>query len=300
VLIASSEIPVVFKTARHCDVASGQWTCPYTGQVILDPSMLVVAPLISTASAHAAGGYAWNADKRRDYANRIHGRHLVAMSRAANLSKANHGPERWLPPLEECLYLLGWMSIAVEWRLQVHPSVLELSRSRCSEVPTPLVSFSKADSLDSDSDDLQGYRFTVGANDLVVSGLGFFDAGRDGLHTKHPVGIFQVKSRRLVAKGIIPKGEAARLEGNFRYIVIPKVPLLANTTYVVLSYRPQSQATDAIASSVSGLMVLPEITLDSEIGTNRSGGLIFHNSPFGSSAQAWFGPSFLAVVKRQD
>jgi hypothetical protein len=201
--------------------------------------------------------------------------------------------------LEECLYLLDWISISVEWKLQVHPSVFELNRSRCSEVPTPILSFRKAVSFDSDSDDLQGYRFTVGANDLVVAGLGFFDAGRDGLRNKHPVGIFQVNSRRLVAKGIIPEGKAGRLEGDFRYIVIPKVLLLAKTTYVVLSYRPQSQASDEIAESVSGLKVLPGITLDSEIGTNRTGGLVFHNSPFGSSGQAWFGPSFLAMVKPQ-
>ena len=297
VLIASSEIPVVFKSARNCEVASGQWTCPFTGQVISDASMVVVAALISNASAHAAGGYEWSADKRRDYANRIHGRHLMAMSREASLSKANHGPEGWLPPSEECLYLLDWISIAVEWHLQIRPSVFELQRSRCSEVPKPLVSFGKPVGLDSDSDDLQGYRFTVGANDVGVSGLGFFDSGRDGLHSDHPVGIFQVEGRRLVAKGVVPKGKAGRLEGDFRYIVIPKVVLQAKTTYVVLSYRPQSQTSDEITIGVSGLKVRPEITINSEIGRNGSGGLIFHNSPFGSSGRAWFGPSFLVMVK---
>lgn len=297
VLISSSEVPVEFQTARQCKVASGRWTCPYTGQTFTDPKLLSVAPLVSIASAHTAGGHSWDADKRKNYANRVEGRHLVAISQRAEVSKALQGPERWLPPIATCQYLLDWISIAIQWQLKVDQSVFELHTSRCLEVGNPIVSFNAPTTLDSDSDDLQGYRFTLGADNISVTGLGFFDSSQDGLNNDHPVGIFDVKSEQLIAQAIVPKGTVARLEGYFRYVSIPTVLLLANTTYVALSYRPQSQSEDPITSVVSGLKVLPGITLNSEIGRNRSGGLVFHNSPFGFSAQGWFGPSFLAVVK---
>ncbi len=114
VLIRDSEVPVTFKTARQCRVATGRWTCPYTGAVVDDPSKVDVDHLVAREDAHESGGHSWIAKARRRFANDLRSpEHLLATSRSANRSKGAKGPDEWLPPLEtaRCDYLEAWLGV---------------------------------------------------------------------------------------------------------------------------------------------------------------------------------------------
>lgn len=120
VLIAESEVPVSFKDARHCKVATGRWTCPYTGKVFTDPGQLDVDHMVPLENAHASGGWAWNAARKEAYANDLDDpEHLVAVYRGANRSKGSKGPDRWMPPnqAEGCSYVADWFKIKGRWGL---------------------------------------------------------------------------------------------------------------------------------------------------------------------------------------
>ncbi len=122
VLIEESEIPVTFKTTKQCKVLTGRWTCPYTGEVFTDPRKLDVHHMIPLAAAHAAGGYAWDSDKKQAFANEIGDPNLlIAVSASANRSKGKRGPDQWQPPNVSyvCQYLHNWAAIKMAWKLSV-------------------------------------------------------------------------------------------------------------------------------------------------------------------------------------
>lgn len=122
VLIAESEIPVAFKDADHCKVASGKWTCPYTGKVYSDPSKLDIDHLVALGNAARSGGQAWDNDRKRAYANDLSDPdQLIAVDASANRSKSDRGPDEWLPPRTEyrCTYARNWIRLKDRWALGV-------------------------------------------------------------------------------------------------------------------------------------------------------------------------------------
>jgi hypothetical protein len=125
VLIAESTIPVRFADARRCKVASGRWVCPYTGRVLTDPHELDVDHVVPLHAAHLAGGDLWQRDMRRRYANALDDSdHLIAVAKAANRSKGDKGPARWLPeaPAFRCTYVRKWVQIKTTWGLAMDPT----------------------------------------------------------------------------------------------------------------------------------------------------------------------------------
>lgn len=120
VLIAESYERVGFEDARSCDVATGRWQCPYTGELVREVHLLDVDHLVPLANAHRSGASRWTPAKRRRYANDLdHPEHLVAVGYAANRSKGDKGPEAWLPPSEDyrCTYVSEWVEVKQRWAL---------------------------------------------------------------------------------------------------------------------------------------------------------------------------------------
>ena len=119
-LIDESSVAVTFTDNRMCKVASGEWTDPYTGDVVEDPSKLDVDHMVPLANAHDSGGHAWDADRKAQYANSLnYPGHLIATTASANRSKGRRGPDGWRPPDQAywCQYAIDWIVIKRDWGL---------------------------------------------------------------------------------------------------------------------------------------------------------------------------------------
>ena len=120
VLIDESTMPVTFKSARKCRVASGAWDGPFTGKQFTDPGRLDIDHLVPLANAHRSRGWAWSRAKKRRFANDLsYEGHLLAVKASANRSKGSDGPEDWMPPEKSywCEYAIHWINIKVSWDL---------------------------------------------------------------------------------------------------------------------------------------------------------------------------------------
>jgi hypothetical protein len=143
VLMAESELPVRFRDARRCVVASGRWRCPYTGRVITDPRELDVDHLVPLHEAHRAGGYAWDRQARQRFANALDDpMHLVAVDRSANRAKGDKPPQAWMPPdpAWRCTYVRAWVDVKERWALRTSPdeqAFLEAALAECGRGHTP-------------------------------------------------------------------------------------------------------------------------------------------------------------------
>ncbi len=120
VLIEESTTPVTFKSDERCRVATGNWTGPYTGTEVDDPSRLDVDHMVPLANAHRSGGWAWDRDRKAAFANDLEfPGHLIATTASANRAKGADGPEDWRPPDRGywCKYATDWITIKDRWEL---------------------------------------------------------------------------------------------------------------------------------------------------------------------------------------
>jgi hypothetical protein len=76
-----------------------------------------------------------------------------------------------------------------------------------------------------------GWAFTAQQN-LILTDLGFYDAGADGLLQAHAVGLYS-DSGTLLVSGTVAPGTLAPLDGLFRYVSVAPSALVAGTTYVI-------------------------------------------------------------------
>ena len=127
VLVEESVGIIIFTDTDQCRVASGEWLAPFTGAIVTDPGRLDIDHLVPLANAHRSGGHAWDADRKRAYANDLSNpAHLVAVTASANRAKGARGPEDWKPPSEGywCQYAQDWVAVKAEWGLTVTPAEL--------------------------------------------------------------------------------------------------------------------------------------------------------------------------------
>lgn len=124
VLIRDSRKPVIFRDARQCEVAWGEWEDPYMGAIINDPEQLDADHVIALREAYDSGGAGWPRAKKRAYANFLEYRfHLIAVSASANRAKGAKGPEAWRPRKEfQCQYAHIRGAIKSAWGLRTGPA----------------------------------------------------------------------------------------------------------------------------------------------------------------------------------
>ena len=140
VLIAESQSPAKLDPAG-CRVVAGHWLDPYTGQRVVDPSMLDIDHLIPLAEAHRSGADSWTPEQRRRFANDLlHPEALIAVTAGSNRSKGSRDPALWLPPNEgfRCEYVRQWLITKAIWGLDMDPAEREAIRDvlwKCGAVP---------------------------------------------------------------------------------------------------------------------------------------------------------------------
>jgi len=101
-------------------VLSGAWRDVYTGLIYTDPSDLDIDHVVALSWAHERGGFAWDEDRRRAFANDItDADHLVAVAASVNRSKGARGPADWRPPSRDawCWYGATVVRISFRWHL---------------------------------------------------------------------------------------------------------------------------------------------------------------------------------------
>lgn len=131
VLIAESQLPVMFTDAGGCRVASGQWLDPYTDAVFTVASDLDIDHLVPLAEAHESGAYAWDSVMKAAYANDLdHPETLIAVSASANRSKGARDPAEWMPPNTSywAEYAAAWSLVKRTWGLTADAAELATLR----------------------------------------------------------------------------------------------------------------------------------------------------------------------------
>ena len=120
VLIEESLKAVTFKNDKQCQVATGEWLAPFTGDTVTDGTKLDVDHMVPLKNAHDSGGWAWDKDKKAAYANGMgYADHLIAVTASANRQKGAKGPDEWKPADQDywCDYAVDWVQIKVDWGL---------------------------------------------------------------------------------------------------------------------------------------------------------------------------------------
>ena len=142
VLIEESKVQVAFVSSDECRVESGGWVGPYTGLEVSSPGDLDVDHMVPLENAHRSGAWAWDRDRKREYANYLlYEDHLIATTSGANRSKGSRGPEEWRPPLESywCDYAADWVAIKDRWELTVTEAEFRALREMLDSCPMPVL-----------------------------------------------------------------------------------------------------------------------------------------------------------------
>ena len=128
VLITESMAPVSFAPrddGGECRVISGHWVGPWTGQVFTDASDVSIDHHVPLGQAHESGGWRWDAERKRAYANDLTlPASLQATSAPVNYSKGKQPPDEWRPDQAAswCRYAADWIAVKQKWDLTVTSS----------------------------------------------------------------------------------------------------------------------------------------------------------------------------------
>jgi len=119
-LIEKSLSPVKFKTDRQCRVVSGRWRSLFTGQDIYSASDIDIDHVVPLKWAWVHGANYWSYEMRMAFANDQ--ANLIAVEASLNRQKGAKGIDEWLPPKNQCQYLLRFMRIKKKYGLEVASS----------------------------------------------------------------------------------------------------------------------------------------------------------------------------------
>lgn len=151
VLSEESLKPVTFKSDKQCQVATGKWLAPFTGDTVTDATKLDVDHMVPLKNAHDSGGWAWDSDRKAAYANEMgYVGHLIAVTASANRKKGAKGPEGWKPPNQDywCDYAIDWVQIKADWGLSATKAewtALQAMIATCDSPPSITAIPSKAE-----------------------------------------------------------------------------------------------------------------------------------------------------------
>lgn len=121
VLIIESKVDVVLSKSG-CEVISGRWLDPYTGQTYQNPTELDIDHVVPLYEAHFSGAMEWTQEEKRQYSNDlINPNTLIAVYKGANRSKGSRDPANWMPPNNafHCEYISIWIDVKTQFNLEM-------------------------------------------------------------------------------------------------------------------------------------------------------------------------------------
>lgn len=122
VLIEESQGQVSFATDERCRVVTGRWEGPWSGELFVNSSDVDIDHHVPLGHAHDSGGWRWNDDRKRAYANDLSNAFsLQVTSASVNRSKGKQAPDEWKPDQVDvwCRYAVDWISVKQQWSLTV-------------------------------------------------------------------------------------------------------------------------------------------------------------------------------------
>ena len=153
--------------------------------------------------------------------------------------------------------------------------------------------------------EVDGYQFTVGASDITVSWLGWYDAKNnnegsigDGFKAQIQIGLWQTSNGSLLAQATLNAGVVGTaMSGSFRGSGIAPITLTAGTTYTIAGYGTGGDRIHELSSTAgftkNGVTIdtgiygyawpsMPSSTYGPLIGPNFGG-----TGPSGGGFSAW-------------
>ncbi len=125
VLIAESSAPVSFAPnddGENCRVTAGRWRGPWSGELFTDAGDVDIDHHVPLGHAHESGGWQWDAQRKRAYANDLaHPPSLQVAKASLNRTKGKQPPDEWRPDETDgwCRYAADWISVKAKWQLTV-------------------------------------------------------------------------------------------------------------------------------------------------------------------------------------
>ncbi|MFD5416808.1 HNH endonuclease family protein [Streptomyces sp. NPDC127069] len=105
----------------ECRAVSGTWKSLYDGVTVNEASKLDIDHMVPLAEAWRSGAAAWDAAKRKAFANDLTRPQLLAVSAASNRSKGDQSPDLWQPSDKSswCQYGRAWTTVKSHYGLTV-------------------------------------------------------------------------------------------------------------------------------------------------------------------------------------
>lgn len=106
--------------SRGCSVAGGTWRSFYDGRTYTSPAQVQIDHLVPVSEAWDSGAHLWSRARRVGFYNDLGVAYaLNAIPGPLNQSKADRGPEAWMPPADRCRYVAVWTAMKHRWGLRV-------------------------------------------------------------------------------------------------------------------------------------------------------------------------------------
>jgi hypothetical protein len=117
ILIQTSTKLVGFKTDNECNVLTGEWYDPYSGDTFTMSKDLDLDHIVPLKFAHGHGADKWSREHRAAFANDLD--NLILAKASLNRQKGAKGPTEWLPPNQSyrCEYIARFNSVMAQYEL---------------------------------------------------------------------------------------------------------------------------------------------------------------------------------------
>ena len=139
---------------------------------------------------------------------------------------------------------------------------------------------------------VDGFDFTPTSN-IIVTSLGWYDHGADGLNNSHPVGIYLTSTQQLVAPAAtVTTSSPLDPATSFRFEPIAPLTLLANVRYTIVGYGAGPNWDLYVTNPSGGVSFNPSITYNGW-RTATSSGLTFPTQTGGLVQQLFFAANFM-------
>lgn len=105
----------------ECRALTGRWKSLYDGATVTEAAKLDIDHMVPLAEAWRSGAAAWDAARRKAFANDLTRPQLLAVSASSNRSKGDQSPDLWQPTDKSswCQYGRAWTTVKSHYGLTV-------------------------------------------------------------------------------------------------------------------------------------------------------------------------------------